>query len=74
MGMKLKKPQDQMVVDDGKAGGAFISARLRNPEAELASARCKPDILGGVFAIVALLLLLTTVAVLYMNWDAIWLR
>jgi len=69
--MKLKKPSEQMGVDDGKAGGAFISARLRNPEAELAGARSKPDIVGGVFAIIATVLLLATTVLLYMNWDVI---
>ena len=69
--MKLKKPTDQMGADEGKAGGAFISARFRNPEAELAAARGKPDIVGGVFAIIATLLLLATAIVIYLDWDVI---
>jgi len=64
--MKLKKPIDQMGAEEGK-GGAFISARFRNPEAEIAAARGKPDIVGGVFAIIAVLLLLLTAGVVYMN-------
>ena len=52
-------------------GGAFISARLRNPEAEIATARSKPDIIGGVFAIIATVLLLLVTVVVYMNWAEI---
>jgi len=69
--MKLKKPTDQMGADEGKAGGAFISSRFRNPEEELAAARGKPDIVGGIFAIIATLLLLAVTIVVYMNWDQI---
>ena len=57
-----------MVADEGKAGGAFISSRLRNPEAEIAATRSRPDIVGGVFAIIATFLLLLTTALIYMNW------
>ena len=69
--MKLKKPTDQMSSDEGKAGGAFISSRLRNPEAEVAASRGRPDIVGGIFAIIATVLLLLTTVLVYMNWDAI---
>ena len=65
MYMKMKKPLEQ------EAGGAFISSRLRNPEAEIAAMRSKSDVVGGVFAIIATLLLLAVVAVVYMNWDAL---
>jgi len=65
-GMKMKKPMEQ---SGGEAGGAFISARFRNPEAEIMAARSKPDIVGAVFAIIATLLLLATAVVAYMNWD-----
>ena len=54
--------------DEGK-GGAFISSRLRNPEAEIAASRGKPDIVGGIFAIIATLLLLAVAIIAYMNWD-----
>ena len=66
--MKLKNSIDQMGADEGKAGGAFISARFRNPEAELAALRGKPDVVGAVFAIIATLLLLATTVVIYMYW------
>jgi len=69
--MKLKKPTDQMGADEGKAGGAFISSRFRNPEAEIAASRGKPDIVGGIFAIIATLLLLATAIVIYINWNDI---
>jgi len=67
--MQLKKPIEQMGTEG--QGGAFLSARFRNPEAELAAARERPDVVGAVFAIIATLLLLATAAMLYMNWDAI---
>jgi len=67
--MKLKKNLDPMGADEGKQGGAFISSRLRNPEAELAAMRSKPDVVGGVFAIIATVLLLATAVVVYMNWT-----
>jgi len=57
-----------MGADESKPGGAFISSRLRNPEAELAAMRSKPDVIGGIFAIFATVLLLVTAAVVYMNW------
>ncbi|MCL2104091.1 MAG: hypothetical protein FWH21_03420 [Kiritimatiellaeota bacterium] len=60
-----------MGADEGKTGGAFISSRLRNPEAEIAVMRSKPDIVGGVFAIVATILMLMTAIVTYLNWDAL---
>jgi len=69
--MKLKKSIDSMGADEGKTGGAFISSRLRNPEAEIAAMRSKPDIVGGVFAIIATILMLLTAVVVYMNWDTI---
>ena len=60
-----------MGADEGKAGGAFISSRLRNPEAEVAASQGRPDIVGGLFAIIATVLLLLTTVLVYMNWDAI---
>ena len=69
--MKLKKPTDPTGADEGKTGGAFISSRLRNPGAEIAASRGRPDIVGGIFAIIATVLLLLTTVLVYMNWDAI---
>ena len=66
--MKMKKPIEQT---GAESGGAFISARLRNPEAELAAAKSTPDILGAVFAIIATVLLLLVTVVVFMNWSEI---
>jgi hypothetical protein len=54
-------------------GGAFISARLRNPAEELAAAKGKSgsDVIGGICAIVALVLMAVVTVLLYFNWDAI---
>ena len=54
-----------------KAGGAFISARHRNPEEEMALVTRKPDIFGAVCAILATVIMAVTAVILYMNWDAI---
>jgi hypothetical protein len=70
--MKLKKSSLQNVTaNEPKSGGAFISARHRNPEEELAMMTRKPDILGGVCAILATVILAATAVILYLNWDAI---
>lgn len=37
----------------------------------MAMARRKPDIVGGVCAILATIILAATAVILYMNWDAI---
>ena len=62
--MKINKP-----TEGGESGGAFISARLRNPEAEVVATKSKQDIIGGVFAILATVVLLLVVVVLYMNFT-----
>lgn len=72
--MKLKKSSVDAVADEAKAvgGGAFISARLRNPAEELAAQSTGAgDVFGGVCAIIACVLMLLVTAVLYLNWDAI---
>jgi hypothetical protein len=72
--MKLKKSAVEAVSEEAKAapGGAFISARLRNPAEELAAqGNSKGDTLGGVFAILATVMLLVVTALLYFNWEAI---
>jgi hypothetical protein len=70
--MKLKRSSlENLPANEPKAGGAFISARHRNPEEEIALVAQKPDILGAVCAILATVVMVATVVVLYMNWDAI---
>jgi hypothetical protein len=70
--MKLKRSSlENTTPSDPKAGGAFISARLRNPEEQVAVVKRKPDIIGFVCAILAFFILAVTVAFLYMTWDAI---
>ncbi|MEI6647806.1 MAG: hypothetical protein WCP12_17350 [bacterium] len=70
--MKLKRSSlENLPASEPKAGGAFISARHRNPEEEIALVARKPDILGAVCAILATGVMFATVVILYMNWDAI---
>jgi hypothetical protein len=70
--MKLKRSSlDNSASNEPKSGGAFISARHRNPEEEMAMVSRKPDIFGAVCAILATVLLVATAVILYMNWDAI---
>jgi len=73
--MKLKKAstdESQEEVKTAAAGGAFISARLRNPADEIAAqGRGTSDVIGGICAIIATVLLLVVTALLYFNWDAI---
>ncbi len=71
--MKKLKVSSEPAGDDSKsAGGAFISARLRNPAEEMASRpQGKGDVVCGIFAIVATVVLLLTGLLLYVNWDAI---
>jgi hypothetical protein len=70
--MKLKRtnPENQPA-SEPKSGGAFISARHRNPEEEMAMVTSKPDIIGSVCAILATVILAATAVILYMNWDFI---
>jgi hypothetical protein len=72
--MKLKKETGATVQEEAKpaAGGAFISARLRNPAEELASQGAGAgDKIGGICAILATVFLAVITALLYMNWDLI---
>ncbi len=72
--MKLKKSAVESVSDESKSapGGAFISARLRNPAEDLgAQGKSTGDTVGGVCAILATVLLIAVTALLYFNWDAI---
>jgi hypothetical protein len=70
--MKLKRSSlDNAASNEPKSGGAFISARHRNPEEEMAKAARKPDTFGAVCAILATVILVATAVILYMNWDAI---
>lgn len=72
--MKLKKSAVEAVGEENKApaGGAFISARLRNPAEELAAqGKSSSDVVGGVCAILATVALAVITALLYFNWDAI---
>jgi len=69
--MKLKKSSLDVPPSEPKVGGAFISARHRNPEDEMVLAVHKPDIFGAVCAIIATVVLAATAVILYMNWDAI---
>ncbi len=72
--MKLKKSSVEAVSEENKAapGGAFISARLRNPAEELAAqGNAVSDTVGGVCAILATVLLVVITTLLYFNWDAI---
>jgi hypothetical protein len=70
--MKLKRSSlDNAASNEPKSGGAFISARHRNPEEEMAMVSRKPDVFGAVCAILATVLLVATAVILYMNWDFI---
>lgn len=70
--MKLKKSSlEQPEMEEVKTGGAFISARHRNPSEEIAQEKPKADLIGALCAIAATVLLVAVTALLYMNWDAI---
>jgi hypothetical protein len=70
--MKLKRSSlENQPSGEPKAGGAFISARHRNPEEEMAMTTRKPDIFGAICAIVATVVLAATAVILYLNWEAI---
>jgi len=70
--MKLKRSSlESSGPAEAKAGGAFISARHRNPEEQLAVVARKPDMIGSICAILATFVLIATVAFLYLTWDAI---
>jgi hypothetical protein len=70
--MKLKRSSlDNSASAEAKAGGAFISARHRNPEEQVAVAKRKPDMIGGICAILAFFILAVTIALLYLTWNEI---
>ncbi len=72
--MKLKKSSVDAVQEEAKAasGGAFISARLRNPADELASQGSGAgDKVGGICAIIATVFLAIITFLMYANWDLI---
>ena len=72
--MKLKKSSVDAVAEEAKAsgGGAFISARLRNPAEELGGqGDASGEKIGGVLAIVTVAVVGIVTWLLYMNWDAI---
>jgi len=74
--MKLKKSAVETLEEEKPvvaAGGAFISARLRNPAEELAAAPAKSgsDLVCGICAIVATLILAVIAFLMYTNWTAI---
>ena len=73
--MKLKKSSIEAIEESKPVatGGAFISARLRNPAEEMAakSSSRGSDLVSGICAIIATVLLSVITALLYFNWDAI---
>ena len=74
--MKLKKRSVEEVAEEAKAGapagGAFISARLRNPADDLASqSQGAGDTLGGICAIIATVLMAGVTFLLYFSLEAI---
>lgn len=71
--MKLKKSSVEAIEDDKTAtGGAFISARLRNPADELAvQGSDAGDKIGGICALIATALLAIITFMLYANWNLI---
>jgi hypothetical protein len=72
--MKLKKSSGEAVQEEAKpaSGGAFISARLRNPAEELAAQGAGAgDKIGGICAVLATVFLAIITFLLYANWDLI---
>lgn len=73
--MKLKKSSVEAVAEESKpaAGGAFISARLRNPAEELAAQKPsgKGDLVAGLSALIAVAVMAIVTLLLYVNWNAI---
>ncbi len=75
--MKLKKSSIEAVEEEVKpaGGGAFISARLRNPAEELAETgkrqKSGSDLVSGICAIIATVVVAVITALLYFNWEAI---
>jgi hypothetical protein len=75
MKLKLKKEPDAVaaIPEEPKAsGGAFISARHRNPADELATQGTGAgDKIGGICAIIATIFLAIITFLMYANWDLI---
>ena len=71
--MKLKKSSGDTVEDAKPAsGGAFISARHRNPVEEVAAQDSGAgDKIGGICAVLATVFLAVITFLLYTNWDLI---
>lgn len=73
--MKLKKSSLDAAEETktaGGGGGAFISARLRNPaEEQAAQGSGDADKIGGVCAIITAVILAIITFMLYANWDLI---
>lgn len=74
--MKLKKSAlDKVEAEGAKTEGAFLSERFKDPTADIASEKAaaarKPDMIGAICAIVAVVLLCAVTALLYLNWNAI---
>lgn len=72
--MKLKKSSGDTAQEETKpaSGGAFISARHRNPVEEVAAQGSGAgDKVGGICAILATVFLAVITFLLYTNWDLI---
>ena len=70
--MKLKKSSLDAVEEVKAPGGAFISARLRNPAEETAALGAGAgDKLAGICAIITTVILAIIAFMLYANWDLI---
>jgi hypothetical protein len=73
--MKLKKSSLDAVEaakTPGSDGGAFISARLRNPAEEMAAQSSGgSDKIGGICAIITTVILAIITFMLYTNWNLI---
>ena len=71
--MKLKKSSlDAAEETKAAPGGAFISARLRNPaEEQAAQGSGAGDKIGGICAIITTVILAIITFMLYANWDLI---
>lgn len=73
--MKLKKSSLEQVeaeVATQQPGGAFISARYRNPAEEApVEVSNTGDKIGMICAVLTTIILIAITAMLYMNWDLI---
>ena len=73
--MKLKKSSLEQVeaeVANQQPGGAFLSARFRNPAEEMPVSVSDPgDKAGLICAVLTTFILIAITAMLYLNWDLI---